>query len=129
VGAAVALVSIAAAGYLQARHRATVAADDRAAIATAAEIIASDADGASCAVLAWPVPIVTWYSGCPTDHFGAPTAPDRQHQLPRGRRYLLLVEGGRDQPEGDLLESYLDASEQVTRVEVGAHRVEVRRFR
>ncbi|MBW3663065.1 MAG: hypothetical protein KY469_08200 [Actinobacteria bacterium] len=130
VAVAVALLVVGAAGtgYLQARHRVIVVAQDRTAIVAAAEAVAADADDEPCGVLAWPVPIVTWYSGCTTEHFGAPPAPDRQDVLPAGRRYLLLVEGGRDQPQGALLSSYLEASEHLTLVEVGEHRVEVRRF-
>lgn len=123
------LVVLAGVGYLHARDRVTVASDERAAIAAAAQAIGEDAGDEPCGVLAWPVPIVTWYAGCTTEHFGAPPEAGRESVLPDGARYLLLVDGGRDQPEGEVLRSYLDRTEPVTDVERGGRSVQVRRFR
>lgn len=123
------LVGLAVVGYLHARDRVAVADEERAAIVAAAEAIGDEAPTTSCGVLAWPVPIVTWYSGCATEHFGAPPESAREELLPQGVRYLLLVDAGRDQPTGPILDDYLARTESVTQVDRGGRQVEVRRFR
>jgi hypothetical protein len=74
-----------------------------------ADALASSPDGRlDCSVLAYPVPAVTWYSGCATFHFGYPAQPGRDVQLSGPHRYLLLVSGTTiRQPQGPMLDGYL----------------------
>ena len=64
--------------------------------------------GADCSVLAYPVPEVTWYSGCATYHFDYPAAPGRDALLSGRHRYLMLLAGSTiRQPRGAMLQGYL----------------------
>lgn len=61
-----------------------------------------------CSVLAYPVPAVTWYSGCATFHFGYPAQPGRDALLTGPHRYLVLLSGTTvRQPQGPMLDGYL----------------------
>lgn len=68
----------------------------------------SDDGQPHCSVLTYPVPEVTWYSGCAAYHFGYPAQAGREAQLTTANRYLLLLEGTTiRQPQGEMLEGYL----------------------
>ena len=78
----------------------------------AARRVRDDAGGASCAILGYPPPQLTWYSGCATHHFGYPPEPGRTAALTATRRYLILPTGEGDRyPSGELREEYLAEAE------------------
>lgn len=74
-----------------------------------ADALAASPDGRlDCSVLAYPVPEVTWYSGCATFHFGYPAEPGRDALLSGRQRYLMLLSGTTiRQPQGTMLDGYL----------------------
>jgi hypothetical protein len=75
-----------------------------------ADALRQDPDSAEpqCAVLAYLVPEVTWYSGCAAYHFSLRPIAGREELLRAPQRYLLLLSGDRDrQPQGALLDDYL----------------------
>ena len=78
----------------------------------AARRVRDDAGDASCAILGYPPPQITWYSGCATRHFGYPPVAGRSAALNATRRYLILPPGEGDRyPSGDLREEYLAEAE------------------
>jgi hypothetical protein len=78
----------------------------------AARSVREDAGSASCAILSYPPPQITWYSGCATHHFGFPPVAGRTAALNAERHYLLLPTGESDRyPSGDLREEYLAEAE------------------
>jgi hypothetical protein len=78
----------------------------------AAHRVRDDAGKASCAILGYPPPQFTWYSGCATQHFGYPPVGGRTSALNGTRHYLILLVGTSDRyPSGDLREEYLAEAE------------------
>jgi hypothetical protein len=70
------------------------------------------ANAATCSVLSYLVPEITWYSGCATYHFSLPPVAGRETLLTGANRYLMLVTGHAErQPQGALLQQYLDLVE------------------
>jgi 4-amino-4-deoxy-L-arabinose transferase-like glycosyltransferase len=59
-----------------------------------------------CSVLASDVPQVTWYSGCTTYSFGAPTDSGRDALLTGANRWLLLRRDGSFQPLASIVADY-----------------------
>jgi len=73
----------------------------------AARIIRGDAGGESCAILGYPPPQLTWYSGCSTYHFDYPPQDGRAVLLTADRNYLMLSTGESDRyPTKALREAY-----------------------
>lgn len=78
----------------------------------AARRVRDDAGDGSCAILGYPPPQFTWYSGCATHHFGYPPVAGRSAALNATRHYLILVPNASDRyPSGDLREAYLAEAE------------------
>ena len=75
-------------------------------------LIRADAGGEPCAILGYPPPQITWYSGCSTYHFGFPPAAGALGQLSAERRYLILDTAENPRyPSGELRDEYLSAAE------------------
>lgn len=81
--------------------------DSYEALATAARFAAAESGG-GCGILTGSLPQITWYSGCETNGYDRRTfAIDLEPDLDR---FLLFSEGGPRQPEGALLEDYLESA-------------------
>jgi hypothetical protein len=83
-------------------------AADRVVIEAAGEAIAASAAGGECLVMTSYLPQITWYSGCATVAFDLNAVPP---PLLEGRAltdYLLFFANGKRQPEGALLDEYID---------------------
>ncbi len=64
-------------------------------------------DDGRCSVITGDTAIVGWYSKCPTNRYDT-TKPVVDHPaFPSGPRFLFWIEGGARQPEGDVLDAYL----------------------
>jgi len=107
-------------------------AADRVVIQDAGEAIAEAAD-ADCLVMTSYLPQVTWYSSCATTAFDLESVPRPLVEGLAITDFLLFFDNGKRQPEGRVLEGYLnDIPEQlvVTIDDAGAvgdahiHRVE-----
>jgi hypothetical protein len=68
--------------------------------------------GPDCSVLTTYGPQVTWYSQCASYHFGQPPVVDYERYL-TDDGWMLLFEDGKRQPEGAVLDHYLDVSRPV----------------
>lgn len=79
-------------------------------IEDAARIINNETDNGACSVLSSYVPQVAWYSACPTSRINTRKVVVDNPAFPDGPRFLLLVEGGKRQPDGPVLEGYMDAT-------------------
>lgn len=78
-------------------------------IEMAADDVRAASNGASCGVMTSYFPQVTFYSGCHTQYFRPHLEPEQQlERLDGEERYLLLVEGGKNQPEGVELAGIVD---------------------
>ena len=72
---------------------------------TAEHIVA--ASGPECSILTSYTPQFTWYTGCPSYHFGDPPGVGRERHL-TGDGWMVLFQDGKRQPEGEILASYLE---------------------
>ena len=72
--------------------------------------IADAAPGAECSVLTSYTPQVGWYTGCAAYTFGKNPQPGRESRL-SGQSWLLLRQGGKRQPEGEVRQHYLDLAQ------------------
>ena len=79
-------------------------------IEEAARMINNDTEDGECSVLSSYVPQVAWYSACPTSPINTRKVVVDNPAFPDGPRYFVLVEGGKRQPEGAILDGYLDAT-------------------
>ncbi len=70
-------------------------------------MINNDTEDGKCSVLSSYVPQVAWYSACPTSRIDTRKVVVDYPSLPAGPRYLMLVECGKRQPDGEVLEGYL----------------------
>jgi 4-amino-4-deoxy-L-arabinose transferase-like glycosyltransferase len=119
---ALALV-VAAAGAVQDRNN--EAKGGLATVVAAAEVMAGQAGGGRCVVVASRVPQMAWYSGCEARSFDL-----ERVRLPAPSRraaFMVLVEGDPHQPEGALLEAYLAAAGEPLAVVEGLRTVTVYR--
>lgn len=64
--------------------------------------------GEPCGVFTSYTPQVEWYSGCEAQVIDRNRLVVESPNLSQGRHYLFLVEQGKRQPDGELLEEYLD---------------------
>jgi hypothetical protein len=78
-------------------------------------LVATDAlrerAGPDCSVLTTYTPQITWYSGCASYHFSRPPIGGRQQYLTEDG-WMLLFNPGKRQPQGELLDTYLDIAEE-----------------
>lgn len=96
-------------GGLSGEARRARSADE---LVDAARLVARDAGGTSCAILGYPPPQLTWYSGCAVEHFALPPEEDRADLLVGERRYLMLsVDDHPWYPSGALRQAYLALAE------------------
>jgi len=106
-----AVVSVLGSAAVEVRGR-TVYAPTQYDLVDAAHRVRDDAGGAPCAILGYPPPQFTWYSGCATHHFGYPPVGGRTAALNATRHYLILLADGSDRyPSGELREEYLADAE------------------
>ena len=71
-----------------------------------------DLSGHNCSVLTGYVPQITWYSGCESYHFGRPPTVGQERFL-TSDAWMLLLEQGKVQPEGAVLDAYLAIADPV----------------
>ncbi len=77
----------------------------------ASRLVADQAADRPCGVLTSYVPQVAWYSGCVTRDFELDRVEVDAPTFPAGaERFLLLVQDGKRQPEGRLLNEYVLAT-------------------
>ena len=108
---AAAIVSGLGSAAVEVRGR-TVYAPTQYDLVDAAHRVRDDAGDASCAMLGYPPPQFTWYSGCATNHFGYPPVAGRRPPANATRQYLVLLADPSDRyPSGDLREEYLAEAE------------------
>lgn len=79
-------------------------------IKDAARLIDDDAPDEACSVLSSYVGQVGWYSKCPTRRIEVDTVVVDSPWFPEGPGYLYLVEGGKRQPEDEILDGYMAVS-------------------
>lgn len=76
----------------------------------AARMIDDATEDEACSVLSSYTSQVGWYSHCLTRRLEVDEVVVDSPWFPDGPRYLYLVEGGKRQPEGDVLDEYLAVS-------------------
>jgi hypothetical protein len=76
-------------------------------IETAARRIDAGTEDDTCTVITGYVPQVGWYSRCVTMLFDLDEVELPEHASPDGARFLFVVERGKGQPDGALLDGYL----------------------
>jgi len=64
--------------------------------------------GEDCGVITSYTPQVEWYSGCEAVVIHEDRLVVDSPHLPNGPRYLFIVQGGKRQPDEELMEDYLD---------------------
>ncbi|KAA3637979.1 MAG: hypothetical protein DWP92_06925, partial [Armatimonadetes bacterium] len=75
-------------------------------IKEAADNIDANTDNNACGVVSGYVPQVGWYSHCPTKGYDLSQVSIDSDYFGDGPVFLMLVEGGKRQPQGDLLADY-----------------------
>ncbi len=76
-------------------------------IEIAATRIDAETEDNTCTVVTGYVPQVGWYSRCATTLFGLDGVDLADDTSPNGPRFLFVVERGKGQPDGALLDGYL----------------------
>ncbi|MBA2634956.1 MAG: glycosyltransferase [Chloroflexi bacterium] len=88
-------------------RRQAIAAPNQYDLIDAARLIRRDAGDEACAILGYPPPQLTWYSGCATYHFALPPDSGRARLLTAERNYIILTVGNSGRyPSGALREEY-----------------------
>jgi len=85
--------------------------DAYSAIKTAGQRIDTANEDNACGVISGYVPQIGWYSHCPTRRYNLDKVKVTSPFFGSGPRFLVLVEGGKRQPSGEVLNEYLEVAE------------------